>query len=246
MTPPTIEGINRSTLNIEQKYALNILENLDIQQVNKLKSLMSLSRPNIVGPTTLEKFLQLGQSYGFNLSENGIHQFKQFHGLDDEGANSGKIGPTTALVYYKEIFKQPLWMEIAKDEIGVEEIPGQANNKRIVEYHRTTIGVCPDETPWCSSFTCWCMQQVSLPHPRSAWAYHWRTWTGGKKLTEPQYGCIVVFGKSSGGNDGHVGFFVEKVDNDHIKVLGGNQGDEVNISTFSISGRGLQGYYWPK
>jgi uncharacterized protein (TIGR02594 family) len=246
MTAPTIQDIDRNTLTIEQKYALNILENLDVQQVNKLKNLMNLSHPNIVGPTTLEKFLNLCQAHGFDLSENGVHQFKQARELDDQGANSGKIGATTALIYYKEIFKQPLWMEIAKDEIGVKEIPGEANNKRIVEYHRTTIGRYPDKTPWCSSFACWCMQQADLPHPHSAWAYHWRTWSGGRKLDRPQYGCIVVLGKSAGGNDGHVGFFVEQVDSNHIKVLGGNQGDEVNISTFSLNHRGLQGYYWPK
>ncbi len=164
MTKPTIQGIDRNTLKTEEKYALNILENLDVKQLNKLKSLMCLTHPNIIGPTTLEHFLKLGKNYGFDLSENGVHKFKRDHGLDDSGSNSGVIGPTTALVYYKAIFQKPLWMEIAKGELGVKEIPGPANNKRIVEYHRTTIGTYPDETPWCASFTCWCMEQAGLPH----------------------------------------------------------------------------------
>ncbi len=117
MTKPTIQGIDRNTLKTEEKYALNILENLDVKQLNKLKSLMCLTHPNIIGPTTLEHFLKLCKNYGFDLSENGVHKFKRDHGLDDSGSNSGVIGPTTALVYYKAIFQKPLWMEIAKGEL---------------------------------------------------------------------------------------------------------------------------------
>ena len=247
MSKPTLSGIDRTKLSEQESYALNILENLTNKQLNKIKNLLLLSHPNIIGLTTIEHFLKLCAKYDFDLSKEGVKKFKAKHQLSDNGNLSGVIGKTTALVYYKEIFKQPLWMEIATAEMkaGVKEIPGEVNNPRIVEYHRSTIGTFPDETPWCSSFTCWCFEQAKLPHPKTAWAYNWRTWRGVKKLTQPKYGCIVVLGKSAGGADGHVGFFVEKDGKDKVKLLGGNQGDAVNISTFSINDRGLQGYYWP-
>lgn len=109
-------------------------------------------------------------------------------------------------------YNEPTWMSIAKGEIGEQEISGRSyHNSRIVEYHKTTtLSASDDETAWCSSFACWCMQKAGLDNPRSAWAYDWRTWSGIRKLDQPQYGCIVVLGKSPGGSDGHVGFFISK------------------------------------
>ena len=143
-------------------------------------------------------------------------------------------------------YNESAWMTIAKGEIGVKEKPESSDHSRILEYHQATeLGARNDETPWCSSFVCWCMQKAGLSHPYSAWAYDWKTWSGIRKLDRPQYGCIVVFGKSTGGKDGHVGFFVSK-NGDYIRTLGGNQSDAVNESQISVDERGLQGYYWPK
>jgi uncharacterized protein (TIGR02594 family) len=133
------------------------------------------------------------------------------------------------------------WMPIALREIGVKEYAGAADNPRIVEYlSSTNLGPSDqsnDETPWCSAFVNWCVEKAGYEGTDSAWAKSWLTW--GKKLAKPRRGCITVFTRSGGG---HVGFFIDKTSSG-IKVLGGNQSDEVNVSTRAVNK--LLGYRLP-
>ena len=126
------------------------------------------------------------------------------------------------------------WFDIAVQEKGVKEIRGRVDNPRIVEYHQTTtFRATDDETPWCSAFVNWCMQQADIKGTNSASSRSWRNW--GERLREPRKGCIVCF-------NGHVGFY----DSDRgrkIMILGGNQSNQVNIIPYSKS-RVLT-YRWP-
>ena len=54
----------------------------------------------------------------------------------------------------------------------------------------------------------------------------------GTKLDKPAYGCLVTFTRNGGG---HVGFVVGKDSRGNLMVLGGNQGDAVNIKPFAVS-----------
>ncbi|MCK5311618.1 MAG: LysM peptidoglycan-binding domain-containing protein [Desulfobacteraceae bacterium] len=127
----------------------------------------------------------------------------------------------------------PSWYAVAKQEMetGIQEISGSTHNPRIIEYHQaTSLKATDDETAWCSSFVNWCMQQVGLEGTNSAAARSWLNW--GAELNQPKEGCIVVFRRGSSSWQGHVGFFTGIVGN-HILTLGGNQGNEVNISSYS-------------
>jgi len=128
---------------------------------------------------------------------------------------------------------QPLWLRIAIKEIGVREYEGQTDNPRIVEYlNSTTLGSpdnLNDETLWCSAFVNWCVEQSGVKGTDSAWARDWLHW--GQSMDNPIIGCIVVFSRGDGG---HVGFYIDKTPS-HIKVLGGNQNHEVNISSYPKS-----------
>jgi uncharacterized protein (TIGR02594 family) len=135
----------------------------------------------------------------------------------------------------------PRWFEIARRELGVSEIAGDEHNPRIIEYHSTTTyRARADEVPWCSSFVNWCVEQSGVAGTDSAAARSWSRW--GKSLTQPRRGCIAVFSSSRGPHSGHVGFF-ERVEGNHVLVLGGNQSDAVNYSSYSKSR--LLGYRWP-
>ncbi len=101
-----IEGIPVSSLSTEEHNALAILENLPIAQVDRLKNLMDLNTTGVIGMTTLQKFLQLCQEHGFDLSEAGVNTFKDKHKLGNTGAVKGVIGPQTADVYYHAIVDQ--------------------------------------------------------------------------------------------------------------------------------------------
>lgn len=113
MTQPTIESIDQNQLNSEQKHALDILINLSFDRLNRLKELMNLGSPGVIGQDTLNTFAQLCQERGLDLSNNGVNTFKDQHKLDNTGALRGVIGPTTAKVYFDEITAKKVWCPLA-------------------------------------------------------------------------------------------------------------------------------------
>jgi len=126
----------------------------------------------------------------------------------------------------------PPWLDIALGELNVQEVSGEAHNPRILEYHgETTLRAQTDEIPWCSAFVCWVVEQAGIPSTKSASA---RSWTGWGDACEPFKGAITVLSRGSDPKKGHVGFYMGE-EGDHILLLGGNQGNEVNISSYAKS-----------
>lgn len=124
-----------------------------------------------------------------------------------------------------------LALKIAVKEIGVVEISGVKDNPRIVEYHKyTTLKATDDETPWCSSFVNFCISKAGGVPTSSALARSWLKW--GVAVSTPEPGDIVVFSSSRGVSAGHVGF-VYKNRGAYLEVLGGNQDNQVKISTYT-------------
>jgi uncharacterized protein (TIGR02594 family) len=130
------------------------------------------------------------------------------------------------------------WMSIAKKERGVKEKRG-GENPRIIEYHAaTSLKATEDEVAWCSAFVTWCLEQAKCKSTKSAWARSYLNY--GEVLKQPKYGCILIF--SRGKDSGHVGFYMGE-DETKYYVLGGNQGDEVNVSLYAKDN--LLGCRWP-
>lgn len=131
------------------------------------------------------------------------------------------------------------WMTVAEKEIGQKEINGGLHNPRILLYHAaTTLHATTDEVPWCSSFVTWVLETAGYRSTKDAWARSYLNC--GEKLLAPKYGCIVIF--SRGTDSGHVGFYCGE-EGDSIRVLGGNQGDEVCKALYPKSK--VLGYRWP-
>ncbi len=131
-------------------------------------------------------------------------------------------------------------IDVARAEMNqnVAEIRGPQNNPRIVMYHETTEGgAAPDETPWCSSFTNYCVEQAGLRGTNSKRALSWHELPWGRDVTaEPAEGDVVVFRRTSpSSSGGHVGFFIGQ-DRDSIQVLGGNQSNRISIASFPKDG----------
>ena len=144
------------------------------------------------------------------------------------------------------------WMDIAKAEFGVSEnaLPGK-HSARIIEYQQTcTLKATTDETPWCSTFVNWVMQQAGYTGTNNALARSWATW--GRAIETPEYGCITVIKKKNATSDAatgsstgnHVGFFVRK-GSTTIRLLGGNQGDKVKYSNFFLASYDIIAYRLP-
>lgn len=133
----------------------------------------------------------------------------------------------------------PPWLTVALRELGTKEYVGIADNPRVVEYHSaTTLHATDDEVPWCSSFVNWVMKQVGIKGTGSAAARSWLNW--GVPIDKPVYGCVVILTRTGGG---HVGFFIAEEDG-ITKLLGGNQGDAVNVRNYPTSR--VIGYRMPK
>lgn len=144
------------------------------------------------------------------------------------------------------------WMQIAMAELGIHEdsLPGH-HNQRIIEYHKTTtLKATTDEIPWCSSFVNWVMTKAGYKGTNSAAAKSWLDW--GTSLNSPREGVITIikrkttgFDKATGSSSGfHVGFYVSS-SLTHIRLLGGNQADQVKYSNFALNYYEVKGYRWP-
>jgi uncharacterized protein (TIGR02594 family) len=114
---------------------------------------------------------------------------------------------------------------------GTTEIPGAANNAKIVEFFHATghRNINDDETHWCSAFMMYCAKMNGLAYPKNALARSWMK--VGKKVDQPQVGDLVVFGWKESYH-GHVIIYLGEV-NGMVIGIGGNQDDEVNVSSFS-------------
>ena len=137
----------------------------------------------------------------------------------------------------------PEWMLHAWAEYqrGVKEVSGDAANPRILEYFNATSLAHTklaksDETPWCSAFACYCMEQSGIKSPRSAMAKSWQAW--GEKADndpttgEPKYGSVVVLWRNFPASaSGHVGFFVS-FEGTQVWLLGGNQYNSVSFAKY--------------
>ena len=138
----------------------------------------------------------------------------------------------------------PAWLRTAlqeeEKEVKENSIAGK-DNDRIVAYLKSTSlkGKITDEIPWCSAFVNWCVKKSGTKGTNSAWAKNWNNW--GESISKPKRGCIVVFErryKKKGAKKwtlgGHVGFYMG-TDGGDILVLGGNQGNEINITKYKSS-----------
>ena len=119
------------------------------------------------------------------------------------------------------------WMPIARDEIGVAE--GQGDPRISQYFATTTLGPQPSSVPWCSAFVNFCVTRGGATGTNSALARSWLSW--GQNAASLLPGCIVVLSRGSPAL-GHVGLYVGDDGQGSIRLLGGNQHNSVNISSF--------------
>lgn len=149
---------------------------------------------------------------------------------------------------FNGIFHSAPWMNIARKEMGQKEIAGHKDNPRILSYHATTtLKATDDETPWCSSFVNWCLNEVGIKGTNSAAAGSWLHWG---TPSGPVPGAIVVIcsskrtDRSFSTSGAHVGFLIEETATD-FRLLGGNQGNSVKESLFPKATWTLLGSRFP-
>lgn len=138
----------------------------------------------------------------------------------------------------------PDWLDRARAYIGTREIKGPQHNSVIVRWWEAMKAPFrDDETPWCGAFVGGVLAESGLAVAKNgASARGWLNF--GVPLDRPAVGAIVVFWRGSPkGWSGHVGFVIGQDKFGNLMVLGGNQGDAVNIKPFPKSR--VLGYRWP-
>jgi uncharacterized protein (TIGR02594 family) len=120
----------------------------------------------------------------------------------------------------------------ARKHIGLKEVKGAGTNLTI-KYWLSNLRAwwSSDEVPWCGVFAAHCIKSAGYPLPKHWYrAKDWLNW--GVDVGWPCYGCVVIFERKGGG---HVGFVVGKDKTGRLMVLGGNQGDAVNVMPFDTA-----------
>lgn len=140
--------------------------------------------------------------------------------------------------------KEPKYLTYARSLIGIREIKGHKHNPVILSWLvKLNAWWHDDETPWCGVFVAACLTKYNYKIPKLYMRA--RAWLDyGVEISTPCVGCLVIFKRGAGG---HVGFVVARDNAQNLLVLGGNQGNEVNIRAFSPSrvlGYRLPTGYW--
>lgn len=136
---------------------------------------------------------------------------------------------------------EPAWLIEARRHDGLREIPGAPTAPTIARW-LVQLGAWwrDDATPWCGVAVAAWMQAAGIGPLPKFWmrARAWADW--GQALERPAHGCVVVFERQGGG---HVGLVVGEDAAGNLLVLGGNQGDAVNVRAFQRSR--VLAYRWP-
>lgn len=124
------------------------------------------------------------------------------------------------------------WFLEAQRCIGIKEDTGPRSNPLIIGWgKRLKIAYGNDEIPWCGLFVGHCVGAGLPGEPLPVNPLGARNWgRAGVACAVPQPGAIMVFWrKSPNSGFGHVAFYVGE-DANSYHVLGGNQGDAVNVT----------------
>jgi uncharacterized protein (TIGR02594 family) len=129
----------------------------------------------------------------------------------------------------------PPWLAGARRLIGTTETAGAASNPQILAWARALgLAYAHDGISWCGLFMAHVVNTALPAEPLPANPLTARAWSRfGIACPVPQPGAILTFWRGSRqGWQGHVGLYVGE-DAGAFHVLGGNQGDAVNIRRFA-------------
>lgn len=127
-------------------------------------------------------------------------------------------------------------MQAAQSVMGLNE-----NNPVLKQYlQKANPNLDPSVTPWCAGFVGSVLNASGLKGTGSLMAKSYLNY--GQPTDKPQIGDIVVLNRTDDPKLGHVGFFAG-MDGNNVKILGGNQGNQVSVKSFPASS--VAGYRQP-
>jgi uncharacterized protein (TIGR02594 family) len=123
-------------------------------------------------------------------------------------------------------------MTLAASNIGMDERQQQA---ALQEYMANGgVSLDPATTAWCAAYVNATLAQSGLRGTGSNMAKSFLNW--GQAVADPARGDLVVLSRGDpAGPKGHIGFFDGYNEDGSVRILGGNQGDGVNVSSYPAS-----------
>ena len=132
--------------------------------------------------------------------------------------------------------KNELIYSLAEADIGTWEWAGDENNPSVLAYYREAghSEIKQDSVPWCAAFVGAILSRAGVQNTGSLLARSYEQWgVPVDGVHNAQRGDIVVLSRGDQSWQGHVGFFVG-FGAGKVHVLGGNQGDQVNVSPYNM------------
>jgi uncharacterized protein (TIGR02594 family) len=134
---------------------------------------------------------------------------------------------------------EPTWLAAAREDIGQRETLGPNDSPWIRSMLAKLGATWLLGQPWCGGAVAKWVSDAGFKPVAKWWqARAWASW--GQALAFPAHGCVVVFTRTGGG---HVGFVMGEDAAGNLLVLGGNQGDAVNVRAFPRAR--VLAYRWP-
>jgi len=130
----------------------------------------------------------------------------------------------------------PTPYDLAQTHIGTKEIPGKADNPLIVRWLRMIVAsINSEETAWCSAFVNAMAREAGYEQSGKLNARSWLDVGTKVSLDKAKPGDVVILWRVARDSwEGHVAFFVKQdTTTASLRLLGGNQGDSVSISSYS-------------
>jgi uncharacterized protein (TIGR02594 family) len=143
---------------------------------------------------------------------------------------------------------EPLWLQLARADLGVCEAPGAKTNPTIARYYADAghPEITDDEVSWCAASVGSWLKRAGLPiPPRSASLMAMSYEAYGTPLVTFQPGCVCVFYRTAKRQKDwrrHVAIGLRETKT-HIVVIGGNQGNAVSEQRYAK--RDLVTMRWP-
>jgi uncharacterized protein (TIGR02594 family) len=133
--------------------------------------------------------------------------------------------------------RNSFFLKAAAEHIGVKEWK-DGSNPQVEKYldwgsraDNKDSGL-DDSIPWCAGYIGERLESVNMGSTNSLAARSYLGW-GKSSKNNPVPGDLVVYWRGSrDGWQGHVGVYLMQTDT-HIYTLGGNQNDEVNVTSYS-------------
>ena len=123
-------------------------------------------------------------------------------------------------------------IDIAKKYLGLEEC--RDREALIKLFSLAGLRVDPETTPWCAAFVNSIEHLCGREGTGRLNARSFLNYGEEVDIDEAVPGDICVFTRANSPTLGHVAYYYDSVDENTIKVLGGNQGDKVCIENHSL------------